>query len=267
MKIWANVVVHNEENFVWFAVKSVIDFVDKVLVYDTGSKDKTVDVITKLQKIYPEKIIFKKVGRVDKEGFTKVRQEMLDRSYCDWILILDGDEIWWKNSVQKVVSTVRSKGHNLNGIVTPFYTLLGDIYHFQEEKAGEYTLLGKKGHFSLRAINRKIPKLHVDLPYGQEGYYDENNIPIHEKKNVIFLNAPYLHATHLQRSSAAREDNKIKHELGHKFPKDFVYPEVLYQPYPEFVPSPWETMSNKFLIKAAVLTIPRKIKRRVFRRF
>ena len=49
MKIWVNTIVHNEENFIWFAVMSVIDYVDKVLIYDTGSTDKTVEIIKEIQ--------------------------------------------------------------------------------------------------------------------------------------------------------------------------------------------------------------------------
>ena len=48
--IWANTIVHNEENFIWFAIMSVIDWVDKMLVWDTGSTDKTVEIIEEIIK-------------------------------------------------------------------------------------------------------------------------------------------------------------------------------------------------------------------------
>ena len=53
----------------------------------------------------------------------------------------------------------------------------------QEEAAGRYEILGRRGHFSLRAINKNIPGLHVDLPYGKEGYYDDKNV--NEKFELI----------------------------------------------------------------------------------
>ena len=58
MSITAHCLVKNEENFVGFAIKSVINFVDKVIVFDTGSTDKTVGLIKNLVKEFPEKIIF-----------------------------------------------------------------------------------------------------------------------------------------------------------------------------------------------------------------
>ena len=76
MTIWVNTVINNEENFIWFAVSSVIDFVDKVLIYDSGSTDNTVKIISELKKKYGSKISFKEVGEVAKEEFPKLRQQM-----------------------------------------------------------------------------------------------------------------------------------------------------------------------------------------------
>ena len=100
MKIWANTIVNNEENFIWFAIMSVVDYVDKVLVWDSGSTDNTVAIIKEIQKIKKDRIIFREVGEVKGEDFAKARQAMLEQSRCDWILILDGDEIWWKGSIK-----------------------------------------------------------------------------------------------------------------------------------------------------------------------
>ncbi len=261
MKIWVNTIVHNEENFIWFAIMSVVDFVNKVLIYDTGSTDKTVEIIKEIQKIKKDKIIFREFGPVDKYEFTQVRQKMLDESECDWILIVDGDEVWSNESMKKLTHKINSDGKNLDGIVVPYFVNIGDIYHLQEKEAGQYKLLGKKGHFSLRALNKKIPGLHVGLPYGKEGYYDENNKPIYERINVIYLDSPYFHLTHLKRSS--KKSDKFKYELGNKVEKDFKFPEVFKMKTPDIVPSPWKKRSRLFYLFALPLTPLRKIKRRI----
>lgn len=263
MKIWANTIVNNEENFIWFSIMSVLDYVDKILIYDSGSNDKTVEIIKKIQQLKSDKIIFKEVGEVDKLQFTKMRQKMLNDSICDWILILDGDEVWWNDSIKKLVEEINKKGDKIDGVVVPMMVPVGDIYHIQEEEAGQYKLAGRKGHLSLRAINRKIPGLHVDWPYGKESYLDENSLPVQERKNIVFLDAPYLHLTHLNRSSVARRYNKFKYELGDKVSKDFQFPESLYLEYPSIVPSPWAQISGLSKIKSQLLTPLRKIKRRM----
>ena len=60
--IWGNTIVKNEGRYIYFAISSVIDFLDKMLVWDTGSKDDTVAIIKYLEKKYPKKIIFKQIG-------------------------------------------------------------------------------------------------------------------------------------------------------------------------------------------------------------
>lgn len=263
MKIWAHTTVNNEENFIWFALMSVVDHVDKVLVWDTGSKDRTVEIIKEIQKLKQDKIVFKEVGEVSKEEFPKIRQAMLDKSNCDWILILDGDEIWWEDSIKRLINKINDQGNEIEGIVVPFKVPVGDIYHFQEERAGQYKLLDKKGHYSLRAFNKKIPGLHVDWPYGKESYLDTDNRPIQKRKGIIFLDAPYLHVSHLKRSNSKRKYNKFKYELGKRISKEFKFPEVFYTPHLDIVSSPWNKISGLKLIKAAILTPLRKFKRRI----
>lgn len=263
MKIWAHTIVNNEENFIWFAVMSVVDHVDKILVWDTGSTDKTVDIIKEIKKAKGEKIDFKEVGEVEKENFPKVRQEMLEASDCDWILILDGDEIWWENSIKKLIKTIEIDGERTSGVVVPMIVPVGDIYHIQEEEAGQYKLLGRKGHLNLRAINREIPDLHVDWPYGKESFLDQNNLPVQKRKNIIFLNTPYLHVTHLRRSSKKRKFEKFKYEIGKKVTENFKFPEVFYRKYPAFMSSPWTKLSGEDKLRSYLLTPLRKLKRRL----
>lgn len=261
-KIWANTIVNNEENFIWFAIMSMVDYVDQILIYDTGSTDKTVQIINEIQKIKKNKILFEEIRPVDKFEFPKLRQKMLEESKCDWILILDGDEIWWEESIKKVINKINKDGDKIEGIVVPMIVPVGDIYHLQEERAGKYELLGKKGHLSLRVISKKIPGLHADWPYGKESYFDGNNKLIQEREEVIFLNAPYLHTTHLKRSNSKRKSDKFKYELGNKVSDNFKFPEVFYDSYPSIFSSPWTKLSGGTLIKAKLLTPLRKIKRR-----
>lgn len=271
MKIWGNTIVKNEDKYIFFALMSVVDFLDKILVWDTGSTDDTVQIIKEVQRLKPKKIEFKEIGQVDEKSFTKAREDMLEKTNSDWVFILDGDEVWWKDSIGKIIETINKK-QDLDLIVTPYYSIVGDIYHHQEEIAGQYNLAGKKGHLNIRVVNRTIPGLHFDKPYGQEGFFDEHNQTIQDRdsKKMIFLDAPYLHFSNIKRSNSSLADSKvmqrkrkIRHEIGIKFPKDFKYPEVLYQKRPKFIPDPWVKMTTKFKIKSYLQTPLRKIKRRL----
>lgn len=268
--IWAHTLVKNEDRYLWFAVKSIIDYVDKILLWDTGSSDQTLAIISELKKDYDQKISFKEAGEVDAEQFTKIRQEMLDQTKSDWVLILDGDEVWWESSIKKLEETIQKEGDQLELIVSPYYNLIGDIYHFQEETAGKYQIDRRLGHLNIRAINRKIPGLHLEKPHGQQGFYDQKGVLIQNRPDAFhkFIDAKYLHFTNLRRSSSLNSDSlvpkrslKYKYEIGITFPENFRYPEVFYQPYPQFISSPWQKMSKTYLIRASAETVLKKVKR------
>jgi glycosyltransferase involved in cell wall biosynthesis len=247
--------------------------VDKILIWDTGSDDLTVEIIKEIIKKYPNKVMFKQVGKVDPEGYTKAKQEMLNETNSDWIIIVDGDEVWWEESIRKVAETIQKEGSSLETIVNHFSNVIGDIYHYQEEMAGRYEIDGRRGHLQIRATNRRIPGLHMAKPHGQQGMFDENGRLIQErprKKRKHINEFAYLHFTHVTRSFSKAQDFlvpkraiKLKHEIGKSFPLDFYYPEAFFRERPPIIPSPWEKMSPRFLLKAQALTLPRKVKRRV----
>lgn len=272
--IWVQTLVKNEGRYLWYGVKSVIDFVDRVLIWDTGSIDDTIEIIKLLKKEYPEKIDFKEIGEVDANGITKTRQQMLDETLSDWFILLDGDEIWWKDSISQVIQVIQKQGDKLKAIVVPFINALGDVYHFQEETAGRYQLLGRKGHLSIRAINRKIDGLNIKNEYPLEGYFDGNGkiLQSFEDGSIKYIKAPYLHLTHLERSSilggdklAVKRARKLNYELGTPFRKDFKYPEAFYLERPVIVPSPWVRRSLRFKLIATLQTPLKKIKRKLIK--
>ncbi len=267
-KIWGNTIVKNEDKFIWFAIISVIDYLDKILVWDTSSSDKTVEIIQLLKKKYPKKIDFQQIGPVDKTGLTKARQEMLKLTKSDWFMIVDGDEIWWQDSIKKTVKLIEEQ-NDLYALVHPVINVVGDIFHFQEEQAGQYQILGRKGHFNIRVINRKIPGLSIKGDYPNEGFYDKDQRLLQNIESKLkFIDAPILHMTHLSRSSnqadktVLERTKKLKHEIGNRFRDDYKFPEVLYKGYPTIVESPWITMSPGFKLRSYLETPLRKVNRR-----
>ena len=260
MKIWAHTLVKNEERYIWYAVMSVIDYVDRILIWDTGSTDKTFEIVEEIKKLYPDKVDFREVGNVDINQFTTIRNKMLDRTNSDWFMILDGDEVWWKGSISEIVKVIASQGNNLDSILTKNYNVVGDIFHYQKESVGKYEIDGIKGHINIRFINRRIPGLSFNKPHGQQGIFDDKGVLIQkrDKRKRLFLKNPaYLHFTNMIRSSEITSDrqvpkrkSKYKYDLGRSFPLDFYYPEIFFKPKPSIITDPWNKVSKEFIYRS-----------------
>lgn len=267
-KIIAHCLVRNEERFIWYALQSVLPFVDQIMVWDTGSTDNTVALI---KAIKSPKISLKQVREVDKDTFTTMRQQMLKATPkgFTWVMVLDGDEIWPKDSIR--ISTNFARHHpEYESIVVRTHNLVGDIYHRLPESTGKYTLTGHTGHLNLRFMNRKtIPSLNAQRPHGQQGYFDKQGTLVQnrDQKKIKFLNIYYHHATHLIRSSSAQRDaevpkrkQKLQFDLGKEISPDQI-PAVFFADKPDFVPDVTQRAKPSFYLKAVVLAVPKRIKR------
>ena len=271
MSIYAHTLVKNEEKWLWFSVSSVVNHVDKILLWDTGSTDGTLKIIEELQKKYPGKIDFRQYGKVTSETFTKARQEMLEATSSDWFIVLDGDEIWFEDSIRKMIGEIKKNGDNIESIVVPTINLVGDIFHYQSESSGKYKIAGKVGHFNLRAINRKIPGLQALGPHGKMGWADGEGTMIQDGNpgKIKFIDAPYLHATNLKRAGGEKDTEvvkrkkKLKYEFGIPFAKDYFYPEVFFREHPELIESPWRVIDSSFKIRAFFETPAKRLKRKI----
>src|SRR3990167_4223877 len=201
--ITAHCLVKNEENFIWFAINSVIDHVDKILVWDTGSTDRTVEIV---KTIKSPKVEFEEKGKSDAETLVQQRQEMIDKTDTDWIMILDGDEIWWEDVVGSLTAKFSSRqADGCDLVVSPCYMAVGDIFHYQEESAGRYKIHDMTGHLNIRFI-RNFPGLKVSGVYPDESFQNNRgrklqNLP---KEKIFFSEDKYLHLSHLRRSEKSK---------------------------------------------------------------
>lgn len=94
-------IVKNEEKFLSKCLDSVKDYVDEIVIVDTGSTDSTVDIARK----FTDKIYFHPW-----EGhFSKHRNQSIGYATKDWIFILDADEVLEKECAQTVRESIQDK--------------------------------------------------------------------------------------------------------------------------------------------------------------
>lgn len=209
--ISAHCIVRNDEHFVGFAIESVIDYVDHVFVFDTGSTDSTENVVKKLVEKYPNKITFEQKGIQTKASHTELRQEMLEKTTTDWFMILDGDEVWSKAGIEEIIETIQKEDAH-NWMIAPYYLCVGDVYHtYYKEKYEEW--YGKTGFYTPRVI-----KVSDDIEWKGDYeldtlYYKSTGKHVYTNDTMYFLNHKFWHLTHLERSS---DDNKVYTSGLHK---------------------------------------------------
>lgn len=77
-------IVKNEAYFLARCLTAVKDYVDEIILVDTGSTDNTKSIAAQFtDKIYDFEWI---------DDFSAARNYALDRASCAWILVLDADE-------------------------------------------------------------------------------------------------------------------------------------------------------------------------------
>jgi glycosyltransferase involved in cell wall biosynthesis len=79
-------IVKDEEKYIEQCLKSVMNIIDEIIVVDTGSIDNTQQISHNFgANVFPY---------VWKEDFSEARNYALSKATCDWILILDADEVF-----------------------------------------------------------------------------------------------------------------------------------------------------------------------------
>jgi len=99
MKLSVAMIVKNEEVMLGACIASVKD-ADEIIICDTGSVDKTLEVIEKLKETYPQ--IKSYVDYVWNDNFAEARNHAVSKCTGDWILTIDADDTLEEGGIQKM---------------------------------------------------------------------------------------------------------------------------------------------------------------------
>ena len=91
-------IVKNEEKFLPRCLESVKDYVDEMIIVDTGSTDKTKEIAKSFGAI-----VF---DHEWKDDFSEARNVALQKATSDWILQLDADEYFMQGTQSKIPESI-----------------------------------------------------------------------------------------------------------------------------------------------------------------
>jgi glycosyltransferase involved in cell wall biosynthesis len=255
-KIAVHMMVKNEDQWIWYSLMSVLDFADKILVFDTGSTDHTREIISSINS---PKIELHQVIASTPETLVGIRQQMISFSTgYDWILLVDGDEVWSREGLNEISEFINSP-HDLVSGVHFFYNWVGDIHHFMAEKYGRYQIAGLMGNLTIRLL-KNTPDLRVYGRYPLESYaYGKTHVQDISPAKLNVFKYRYFHASFLKRSSLSSRvfQRKIRYEFGETINKNIKLPEVFLLSHPNMVASPPKTRSSVFILIAFLFSLLR----------
>lgn len=104
-------IVRDEERVIEDCLKSARPYFDEVIVVDTGSKDRTKEVLAK----YADKLL-------DFEwcdDFSAARNASLAEATCDWIFWMDADDTLPPECGEAIVSAARTAPQDVHGFIVP----------------------------------------------------------------------------------------------------------------------------------------------------
>lgn len=140
-------VVKNEP-FIYYAIKSVYDYCDQILLYDTGSIDDTLnDIEILLKEDRDKKIIFRQLQLgFDEEKWTldnladfikqnhgkmsvgRARQMQIDETKTKYFMLVDGDEVHYRPSMIMIQNFLKTFPENIYAVGLPL-TWYYDLTH------------------------------------------------------------------------------------------------------------------------------------------
>lgn len=245
----------NEERWCWYAIMSVIDFADQMIIFDTGSSDRTVEIVNSIinSNKYRDKIIFEERGKVDRGAFIELRNEMVQRTKTDYFMVVDGDEVYYFGQME-IIRKMLDSNENYEIGVVGFVNCAGDVKHFRDPLNEHFRFLNREGAITHRITSRHIPGIKCGSPDGKwDGFYDIGGTYVvpDSKYKTFWVDGFYLHMTNMLRSSNRKLDGEVgwpskrvkklikRSTWDGEFSKDFIYPEVFYIERPKNVIEPW----------------------------
>ena len=179
-------ITKNEEKYLEQCINSVKDIADEIIIVDTGSTDKTIEIAKKYNaKIFNFKWI---------DDFSAARNESISHATKDWVLVLDADEILDEEGIDTIKEIINGKENDAFLFLQKNYTNENLIAGFvsEEHKKDQETYAGWYGSFIARLFRNKkgykfegtVHELVEPSIESKKGKISATNIALHHYGNT-----------------------------------------------------------------------------------
>lgn len=205
MKLTVNMMTLNGSSLIRKSLLSVLPYCEECIVYDTGSTDDTIEILEELKKQFPY-LIYEVRGRQTPKQLTGILNEMKRRSIGEWILRVDDDEVFPKETMEEI--------RNINGQVIAYSI---PVLHYENNGFinPEAHSQNRPGFFVARLF-RNIPEINWVNDWGSE-VISYNGMRISSRAFQVHLcrklKNPFLHLGELR--TGERKHEYLYHKKGH----------------------------------------------------
>ena len=207
-------IVKNEEMFLETCLESVKDIVSEIIIVDTGSTDKTLEIASKFNA---------RIFHLDwKNDFSAARNFSLDKATQPWILVLDADEVLEKSSHSPIREFIQKQEFLAYSFMQITYTNNEDTENFVPITQ-DYLNKGFKGYVICKIVRlfkndkdfRFVGPVHeyIEDSILEKGPIGITNIPIHhyqELKGPDFFRKKQLDYLKIYEENLASYPNKAR---------------------------------------------------------
>jgi len=142
------IIAQNEEDRIETCLQSISSIADEIIVLDSGSKDKTVEIARRYTEL---------VYETDWPGYGIQKQRALDKASCEWVLSIDADEALTPE-LRKEINRVLSSHPDETGFNLPWaVTIFGQTLNYGQSARAPLRLFKREGaRFSDTLVHEKV---------------------------------------------------------------------------------------------------------------
>jgi glycosyltransferase involved in cell wall biosynthesis len=138
MKVLGLVMAYNEEEFIYYSLKSILPFCDEIVVVEgateitkriTGKARSTDNTIAEIKRVEDPTGKIKLIASTYKDKRhaqnTGIKKRTIDP---DYLLVHGGDEVYKWHGLKRMLDLIKNNSH-INAVRTPFYHFWHDFWH------------------------------------------------------------------------------------------------------------------------------------------